>query len=88
MSGTIVVLGATGTQGSSMVTSLLASRIEWTVRAVTCNPDSAAAKSLASRGVEVLKETQVTYNPFGKHSSELQRSSPSLVVATFSCHHW
>ncbi len=55
MSRTIVILGATGIQGSSVVDSFVPLSPGWTVKAVTRNPDSAAAKSLASRGVEVVK---------------------------------
>ncbi len=50
----IVVFGATGMQGSSVV-SIFLSEPGWRVRGVTRNPDSAASKALAARGVEVVK---------------------------------
>lgn len=53
MKKTIVVTGATGTQGSSIVRVMLETG-EWNVRAVTRNPDSEAAKSLVLNGVEVV----------------------------------
>lgn len=53
MKKTIVVTGATGTQGSSIVRVMLEAG-EWNVRAVTRNLDSDAAKALASKGVEVV----------------------------------
>ena len=55
MPQTVVVLGATGTQGASVVDSFLPLAPEWQVRAVTRNPDSAAAKLLLAKGVEVVK---------------------------------
>ncbi|GME51530.1 NAD(P)-binding protein [Neofusicoccum parvum] len=50
----IVVTGATGTQGSSVVRVLLQTG-EWHVRAVTRNPEGEKAKALAAAGVEVVK---------------------------------
>jgi uncharacterized protein YbjT (DUF2867 family) len=52
MPQTIVVLGATGTQGASVVDAFLPLAPKWQVRAVTQNPELAAAKS--SRGVKVV----------------------------------
>lgn len=52
MPQTIVVLGATGTQGASVVDAFLPLGPKWQVRAVTQNPELAAAKS--SRGVKVV----------------------------------
>ncbi|EKG13553.1 NmrA-like protein [Macrophomina phaseolina MS6] len=49
----IVVTGATGTQGSSVVHVLLQTG-EWHVRAVTRNPDGEKAKALAAKGAEVV----------------------------------
>jgi nucleoside-diphosphate-sugar epimerase len=54
MPQTIVVLGATGTQGASVVDAFLSLAPKWQVRAVTQNSELAAAKSLSSRGVEVV----------------------------------
>lgn len=50
----LVVTGATGQQGGS-VARRLSKNPEWRVRAVTRNPNSEAAKALASSGIEVVK---------------------------------
>lgn len=50
---TIVIVGATGAQGSSVVNTFLSSK-GWHVRAVTRSPSSAKAKALQSRGAEVV----------------------------------
>ena len=50
---TITVTGASETQGSSVVSSLLETK-EWKIRAVTRNPHSEATQALASRGVEII----------------------------------
>jgi nucleoside-diphosphate-sugar epimerase len=55
MPQTIVVLGATGTQGASVVDAFLPLAPKWQIRAVSRNPDSAAAKSLSAKGIEVVK---------------------------------
>lgn len=52
MSKLLVVLGATGTQGGSVVDTFLAEP-GWTIRGVTRNASSAAAQKLQARGVEV-----------------------------------
>ncbi|SJL16038.1 related to nitrogen metabolic regulation protein nmr [Armillaria ostoyae] len=49
----IVVFGATGNQGGSVVASLLKNKA-YAVRAVTRNPDSDKAKALAARGAQVV----------------------------------
>jgi uncharacterized protein YbjT (DUF2867 family) len=50
---TIVVLGATGNQGGSVVNALLQDS-QWDIRGVTRNKDSKKARKLATRGVEVV----------------------------------
>ncbi|KAL1663584.1 hypothetical protein GGF50DRAFT_56590 [Schizophyllum commune] len=50
----IVVLGATGLQGASVVDTFLEIP-GWKVRGVTRNPDGAKGRALAARGVEVVK---------------------------------
>jgi NmrA-like family len=50
----IVVFGATGGQGSSVVSSFL-SEPGWRVRGVTRNTESSASQKLAARGVEMVK---------------------------------
>lgn len=54
MSKLIVVTGATGQQGGSVVDTFL-SLPGWRVRGLTRDPSSPAAKALASRGVEVVQ---------------------------------
>ncbi|KAK0457232.1 putative hscarg dehydrogenase [Desarmillaria tabescens] len=49
----IVVFGATGNQGGSVVASFLENKA-YVVRAVTRNPDSDKAKALAANGAEVV----------------------------------
>jgi len=46
----ISVVGATGVQGRSVVNTLLKDK-EYSIRAITPNPDSERAKALASQGV-------------------------------------
>ncbi|GLW09355.1 NmrA family transcriptional regulator [Microtetraspora sp. NBRC 13810] len=50
---TIVVVGATGLQGRAVTTHLLADG--WRVRAVTRDPDSPAARTLAQAGAELVR---------------------------------
>jgi uncharacterized protein YbjT (DUF2867 family) len=50
---TILVTGATGAQGGSVVRHLLADG-QWKIRAFTRKPDSPAARALAAAGVEVV----------------------------------
>jgi hypothetical protein len=50
----IVVVGATGNQGSSVARTFL-SLSSWKVRATTRNPSSPAAQALAARGAEVVQ---------------------------------
>ncbi|PVH96480.1 NAD(P)-binding protein [Periconia macrospinosa] len=54
MSKIVTVVGATGIQGGSVVKALLNSP-EYSVRAITRNTNSDTAKSLKSRGVEVVE---------------------------------
>jgi uncharacterized protein YbjT (DUF2867 family) len=51
--GTVLVTGATGRQGGSVVRHMLAKG--WKLRALTRDPASAAAKALIDRGVEVMR---------------------------------
>ncbi|POR37239.1 NmrA family protein [Tolypocladium paradoxum] len=52
----ITVYGATGTQGGSVINSLLQNKSHgFSLRAISRNPESDKAKALAARGVEVVK---------------------------------
>lgn len=51
---TVIVFGATGSQGGSVLRNLLATG-QYNVRAVTRNPSSPAAQELAKQGVQVVK---------------------------------
>jgi uncharacterized protein YbjT (DUF2867 family) len=53
MSGTILVTGATGRQGGAVARELL--RRGYAVRGLTRNPESAAARALASLGATVIR---------------------------------
>lgn len=51
----IAVMGATGAQGGGLIRALLADeKSEYVARAITRNPNSAAAQKLRERGVEVV----------------------------------
>ncbi|KAI4608552.1 hypothetical protein J4E83_008988 [Alternaria metachromatica] len=50
----IAVTGATGSQGGGVV-NIMKKTPGWSVRAITRNPDSDAAKKLATEGIEVVK---------------------------------
>lgn len=52
---TVLVLGATGKQGGQVISELLAQDANFSIRALSRNPESASAKSLTSRGVQVFK---------------------------------
>lgn len=51
----IVVIGATGNQGASVVDSFLPLASKWHIRAVTRQPNSPRAQILARKGCEVVK---------------------------------
>jgi hypothetical protein len=50
----LVVVGATGTQGSSVVHAFLSASPPWRIRGLTRNPSSAASKALTAKGVEMV----------------------------------
>lgn len=54
MSKTILVVGATGIQGSSVASAFLQTT-NWTVRGLVRNPTSPEAIELATKGVELIK---------------------------------
>lgn len=90
----ITVFGATGKQGGSVVQTFLHDpklKDEWTVRGVSRNVDGAAAKKLASQGVEMVavssspvQETSVSVTSLLMKYSSLQADlddKASLVEA-------
>lgn len=58
MSGTICVLGATGTQGGSVCQVLLKNN-KWKVRGVTRSPNSDAAKRLSAKVCDIATQTLI-----------------------------
>ncbi len=60
MSKVIVVFGATGAQGGSVVRALVKDKRNFTVRAVTRNAESPKAKVLAELGKYYLKTVIIT----------------------------
>jgi putative NADH-flavin reductase len=54
MSKLLTVIGATGTQGQSVIEAALKDK-SYSIRGVTRNPSSEKAKLLASKGIEVVK---------------------------------
>ncbi|KAF5024140.1 hypothetical protein F66182_3774 [Fusarium sp. NRRL 66182] len=55
MAKTVLVLGATGTQGGSVANSLVQYPDKYRVRCLTRNPNSEKAKALAAKGAELVK---------------------------------
>lgn len=54
----LVVLGATGKQGGSVINSILGDEkaaAQFSIRAITRDPSKPAAQALAKRGVECIK---------------------------------
>lgn len=58
----VVVIGATGKQGGSVVDALLKNPESYSVRAVTRNPNSDKSCALAARGAEVVAGNLDDYN--------------------------
>jgi hypothetical protein len=54
MSKILTVIGATGTQGSSVIDAMLTLGNEWSLRAITRQPTSQAAQTLQKKGIEVV----------------------------------
>lgn len=54
MTKIIAVTGATGSQGGGVV-NIMKTTPGWSIRAVTRNPGSEAAKKLAAEGIEVVQ---------------------------------
>ncbi|KAL2865250.1 NmrA/HSCARG family protein [Aspergillus lucknowensis] len=55
MSKIISVIGATGTQGGSVVDALQKDNSIYTIRAITRNPNSDAAQALTAKGIKVVQ---------------------------------
>ena len=75
----VVILGATGKQGGSVVDALLKNPESYTVRAVTRNLNSDRARSLVSRGAEVVAGDLDNHNSLLKafHVSMIPSLAPS-----------
>src|SRR5271163_4828027 len=55
MSKILTIVGATGTQGLSLINAVLADKSSgYKIRGLTRNPSSEKAKALAARGIEVV----------------------------------
>ncbi|UKZ61265.1 uncharacterized protein TrAtP1_002532 [Trichoderma atroviride] len=75
----IVVVGATGNQGSSVVNTFLKDTA-WRVRGLTRNPSSAKAKALSTRGVEVV---QADMDDVSSLSVAFRNANAIFVVSDF-----
>ncbi|KAK1252104.1 hypothetical protein MKX08_003291 [Trichoderma sp. CBMAI-0020] len=75
----IVVVGATGNQGSSVVNTFLEDTA-WRVRGLTRNPSSEKAKALSARGVEVV---QADMDDVSSLSAAFQGANAIFVVSDF-----
>jgi len=51
----LVVTGATGAQGKSVINASIADGNKWALRALTRNTDSPSSKELLTKGVELVK---------------------------------
>lgn len=51
----VIVFGATGAQGSSVVNHLIASKKEYRIKGVTRDPTKPSGQALQSQGVEPIK---------------------------------
>ena len=51
----LVVVGATGNQGSSVIRTFQSDAPSWRIRGLTRNTDTASSRSLASTGVEMVQ---------------------------------
>lgn len=73
---TIVVFGATGNQGGSVINSILAdskASSRFHLKGVTRDPTKESSKALASKGVEVVKVC--TSPPFSSYVQEIRERS-------------
>ncbi|KAJ5816529.1 NmrA-like family protein [Penicillium robsamsonii] len=75
----IVILGATGNQGGS-VAEVFLQEPQWRVRAVTRNPASTKAQSLAARGAEVV---QADLDSPSTLSSAFENANAIFAVSDF-----
>lgn len=75
----IVVLGATGNQGSSVVNTFLEDSA-WRVRGLTRNPSSAKAQALSARGVEIVR---ADLDDISSLSASFQDANAIFVVSDF-----
>jgi NAD(P)-dependent dehydrogenase (short-subunit alcohol dehydrogenase family) len=76
---TIVVLGATGNQGGSVVNAFIQDT-RWKIRGVTRDPDSEKSRDLASRGVEVVA---ADLNDRGSLTTAFKNAHAIFIVSDF-----
>ena len=79
---TITILGATGTQGTSIINALHLSPI-YALRAITRNPTSTAAQALTARGIEVI---QADANDLASLTTAFAGSAVIFAVTDFVAH--
>lgn len=80
----IAVAGATGSQGGGAVTALLNDpEGRFTVRALTRNPNSDAARALAERGAEVV---QADFSDAASTAAALAGADGAFLVTNFWAH--
>ncbi|CAG5154262.1 uncharacterized protein ALTATR162_LOCUS3537 [Alternaria atra] len=77
---TVVVVGATGKQGSSVVQEFLQKPLEYRVRGLTRDPNSSKAKALSEQGVEVV---QADANDFASLSNAFQGAHVIYAMTDF-----
>lgn len=80
----LVVFGATGIQGGSVINSVLGdpkTAATYKIRGVTRDTTKASAQALASRGVEVVAVCNLTTSPVTQHL-EHQCSVPIMQLLT------
>ncbi|KAF5485407.1 NmrA-like family domain-containing protein 1 [Colletotrichum siamense] len=75
----VAVIGATGAQGGSVVNQLLQDP-KWKVRGITRNANSAKAKSLADKGVEVVT---ADVNDESSLAKAFEGAAAAFVVTTY-----
>lgn len=79
MSKLVVVVGATGGQGGSVVKSLL-NNPEWKIRGLTRNPNGSSAQALAAKGVDMVA---ADLNDFNSLQAAFEGAHAIFAVTNF-----